>query len=228
MSRVIRKPHPWLLPAMVPALMAGILLGSVSSSVWPGAAAVVLLLLALAMSSERSHLPLILLLTCAAGVVLGQLAWHPVLPEQGTYTVTGVVSDEVLQKDSQQIHTTLCDITLNGQPHTASAYWSFYAQEVPEGLVPGARVSFTASLYHPEGAENPGGFDFRSYLLQHGSDIGLYGQTDLVCTPDAVSLGGFIARIRHSLYTGLLRVMGDEAGGYAGAMLLGVRSGVTS
>lgn len=141
-------------------------------------------------------------------------------------SVTAVVSDEVRHREDGQVRTTLRDVTLNGRLHPAAAYWSYYTDEVPPELVPGARVTFTASLYHPDGPANPGGFNWREYLLQQGTNIGLYGSDELVCAPGAVSLWGGLAQLRHVLSTGLHRVMGQEAGDYAAAMLLGIRSGV--
>ena len=211
---------------MAPALMLGILLGRASGQLLPCLIALAASLAVPVFSQTRGRAA-VLLVTVAAGSVLGQAAYHPTLPEEGTYRVTAVVADEVRQRENGQISTTLADVTLEGKRLLTKAYWSFYADELPEGLVPGAAVSMTVSLYHPDGAANPGGFDWREYLLQQGVTVGLYGQEELTCRPGAVSLSGWIARLRHTLCQGLYRVMGEEAGSYASAMLLGVRSGVS-
>ena len=210
---------------MVPALACGILWGSVSTVLWPGLVCLALAALGWFLTEPSRRLGWTLLLTLSVGMLLGQIAYHPTLPEEGTYEITGVVTDEVVQRDTLQIHTTLSQLTLNGKAVSGSAYWSFYQEELPEGLAPGCRVSFTASLYHPGGATNPGGFDFRAYLLQHGIRFGLYGGNDaLTIESGTFSLDGWIASLRHALLLRLREVMGEDAGNYAGTMLLGVKS----
>ena len=205
-------------------MCAGICLGQACDRLWPCLLCLALAGLGAALLRKGDRLWPWLLLTAAFGLVLGQLAWHPALPEERTYAVSGVVSDEVVQKDSLQIHTTLSSITLDGERYLGQAYWSFYADEIPEGLAPGQRVSFTASLYHPSGATNEGGYDFRAYLLQRGVTIGLYGGTDDLALIEGGSLPGALASLRHALLERLRAVMGEEAGAYAGTMLLGVKS----
>lgn len=46
-----------------------------------------------------------------------------------------------------------------------------------EQLYPGLRVTVSGSLYQPQPAANPGGFDFAQYLRQQGIFTGLIGQT---------------------------------------------------
>ena len=127
----------------------------------------------------------------AAGCLCGFQAWHPVLPPEGEYQITGVVTEE-LRTDALRVRTVLSHLTLDGEPLSAGAYWTMYTEEVPEGLAPGKAVSFRGSLYHPQGAENPDGYDFREEMLRRGVTVGVYGMTDLqVADPDFFSFPGW-------------------------------------
>ncbi|OLP19494.1 competence protein [Leptolyngbya sp. 'hensonii'] len=44
------------------------------------------------------------------------------------------------------------------------------------GLRPGQTIAVTGTLYQPQGATNPGGFNFQAYLAQEGGFTGLKGQ----------------------------------------------------
>ena len=88
---------------------------------------------------------------------------------------------------------------------------------------------FTASLYHPRGADNPDGYDFREALLQRGITVGVYGKDSLtVQDPVCFSFAGFIASLRHRLSASLIAALGGETGAYASAMLLGMSSLIPS
>ena len=221
----------WLLPPAALFLIAGILLGrGLSSPFWallaclPAAAAVLLL-------RGRFRFAAAMILFLTFGSLLGQTAWHPALPPEGTYEVRGVVADEIRRGNYGQVRVFLSDVTLNGRPLSGGAYWTFYTGEdqLPEGLFPGREASFRASLYHPAGMENPDGYDFREELLRRGVTVGLYGDDSLAFSaPSAVSFAGTAAALRARCSAALIRVMGEDAGGYASALLLGSRSMVPS
>ena len=221
--------HPWLLPAAAPCLIAGMLLGRVTETAWPGWVCLALALLCAGLIRRKCMLWPLLLTAAALGMVCGQTAWHPALPAEGEHLITGVVTDEVTQRDTQQIHTLLSSVTIDGTPVRGEAYWSFYQETIPEGLQPGVSVTLTARVYHPTGATNPGGYDFREYLLQQGVLFGIYGgQDSLTIVDGGFHLQGSLAALRHTLLLRLQAVMGEEAGGYAAAMLLGIKSLVPS
>lgn len=144
--------------------------------------------------------------------------------------MTGIICDDVrVDADTGRVRTRLTGVTLvspDGVRYTApGAYWSCYPAELPENLLPGRQITGMLRVYHPSGPENPGGFDFREYLLSQGITLGIYGNTDLAVTePEALNILGVAARVRHALTVRLTDVMGDRAGGYAAAMLLGSRS----
>ena len=168
-----------------------------------------------------------LLLALAMAAALGWAAWHPQLPAAGDYTVTGVVCDEITTGSSGSCRTRLTHVTLDGSPVRGDGYWTFYPKEetLPEELRPGVQVTFGGRVYAPEGAKNPGGFDFREYLLSKGVTYGLYGCADwCFSAPPRFSLAGMAAAARHVLTERLTAAMGNEAGGYAAALLLGTRT----
>ncbi|MEO1132593.1 MAG: ComEC/Rec2 family competence protein [Cyanobacteria bacterium J06639_1] len=94
-----------------------------------------------------------------------------------------------------------------------------YAQEddTPE-LLPGQTVSIEGSLYLPRGASNPGSFNFRRFLAQNRSFVGMsVRQMQLV---DSKSRwGGWVLRQR--IRQGLRDGLGDRAGELLSAIVLG-------
>ena len=216
------------MPLSALALMAGILLGRASDEALLGAALLAAAAMLAAVSRGRERRAAFLLAVMAVGFLRGCAAYHPDLPREGTCTVTGVVADEVRFRDYGHARTVLRRVTLDGEPIAGGAYWTGYSDALPESLVPGASVSFTARVYQPDERDNPGGFDFQEYLLQRNITVGVYGMDDVLVTGSRFTLSGWAARARHSLSEGLARVMGEEAGGYAAAMLLGNRELIPS
>lgn len=217
------RDYAWLVPASAVSLAVGILLGRAAEG-W----VLFVPMLALALGAcwlfrWPSRFFAVQAVVLALGCLAGYGAYHPALPAEGDYTVSGVVAEEFRLREDGQVRTLLRGVTLNGQALHAGAYWSFYLDEgesLPEDLVPGCRVTLQAKVYHPGGADNPGGFDFREYLLQKGCTVGVYGDQVEEITGSWHPLG-LAASLRHDLTQRLCAAMGDTAGGYAATMLLG-------
>ena len=225
------RQRAWLLPPAALSLAAGILLGRGMSSLLLPLLACLPAVAAVSLLRGRFRFAACLVLFLAVGAAAGQAAWHPALPPEGQYEVRGIVADEIRFGRFGQVRTYLSEVTLNGRPLSAGAYWTFYTEEetLPEGLAPGREVSFSGSLYHPGGAENPDGYDFREELLRRGITVGLYGDESLsVSAPSVLSFVGSAAAWRARLGAVLVRAMGEEAGGYTSALLLGSRSMIPS
>lgn len=227
MTDPVRPRHAWLLPMATLALMAGILLGRSAAS-WQGPALGLAAGLLYTLLTQRGKRTIgTMLVVLFFGSLTSWAAFHPVIPAEGDYLVTGVVSQEVELRENMQVRTRLSDVTLNGQPWRHSAYWTYYLREdeaLPAALTPGAHVTLTARAYPLSGQENPEGYNFRETQLQQGTAFGLYGADGLTIGDGSFSLAGFTAYLRHMLTGQLLSVMGKEAGAYASAMLLGDRS----
>ena len=228
MHSVPRRTPPefaWLLPAGTLFLMGGILLGRHPEAWWIAALALACSLCAALLSRRWMRFAAAVLACASLGAISGWLCRHPALPQEGTYAVQAVVADEIEVTPDGHVQTLLTGVRLNGAC-APDAYWTFYLDEgeaLPGWLLPGTQVEVSARLYHPAGQTNPGGFDFREYLLQRGVKIGLYGAAGLQAGTGAFSLRGWTARLRHDLTLGLMNVMGPEAGAYAAAMLLGTK-----
>lgn len=215
----------WLLPAWTLFLFAGILLGRPLPHWQPLAAALALTIPGACFTRRHFRACALLLTAFSFGALIGWITFHPVLPEEGEYTVCATVVQEIDLREDGQVQTVLSSVTLNGVPQP-DAHWTFYLDEeelLPDWLVPGAGVQMQARLYHPRGRDNPGGFDFRDYLLQRGIRIGLYGAEEMAHADTPPSLRGQLASLRHHLSNRLMDVMGRDAGAYAAAMLLGTR-----
>lgn len=214
----------WFLPLATLMLMAGILLGRTAHAWYLPGAALLTAAGAACMLKGRARFAAILAAVCCVGCGLGFFAYHPVLPETGVHTVRGVVAEEVRDGARNQHKTVLRSATIDGKVFSDGIYWSFYSNEMPEGVTPGAWVELQARTYAPSGADNPGGYDFREALLQKGVTLGAYGMDALTVTDGPFTLWGWSAGLRARLISALKRTMGDEAGGYAAAMLLGTGS----
>lgn len=219
------RDYAWLLPGAALALAAGILVGRAAA----GWVLFIPLLLCAALACWLLRWPkrfaAVQAVVLAVGCLLGYAAYHPALPQEGEYTVSGVVSEEIRLREDGQVRSLLRDVTLNGKRLHSGAYWSFYLKDeepLPEGLTPGCRVTVTARVYHPGGADNPGGYDFREYLLQKGATIGVYGR-DALQTEASWHPLGVAAALRHRLSQWLTEAMGQQAGEYASTLLLGSR-----
>ena len=225
------RQRAWLLPPAALFLIAGILLGRGMASPLLPWLACLSALAAVFLLRGRFRFAACMALFLALGAAAGQTAWHPALPPEGEYEVRGIVSDEIRMGNYGRVRTSLSEVTLGGRPLSSGAYWTFYADEdtLPEGLMPGREVSFRASLYYPEGAMNPDGYNFREELLRRGITVGIYGNEGLAVSPPSVfSFSGITAAWRNRLSAALVREMGEEAGGYTSALLLGTRSLIPS
>lgn len=215
----------WLLPGGTLFYMCGILIGR-SAEDWVPALAALVCSVAAGIVSRRWYRTMATLMAALfLGVLLAWHAYHPALPAEGDYLIRGTVVQLVNVEEDGHVQTRLAEVRLNGQPGP-DAYWTFYLDEeepLPEWLIPGVRVEMTARVYHPSGKENPGGFDFKEYLLQQNIRIGIYGADEMNAVQAHGSLQGMLAELRHALSLQLEQVMGDEAGEYAAAMLLGMQ-----
>ena len=215
----------WLLPPLAVCFALGLLLGRIAASPWYGLAGAVPAIVACLLLRGWGRFAAILAAALCLGCLRGQVAFHPALPAEGEYAVSGIISDAVQYRDNGQIRTTLTRVTLDGVPLGRGAYWSFYTDDPPPELAPGKAVAFRARLYHPSGAENPDGYDFREELLRRGVTVGVYGWDGLtLADPEGFSLTGFMAGLRHRLSGALREALGEETGVLASTMLLGSRS----
>lgn len=224
-----RRQRGWLLPPAAASLLAGVFIGrNIVSAVYP-LCGFFIALAAVLLLRGRLRLAACVAACLVLGVSAGSLAFHPVLPDEGEYDVSGVIADEVDVGSFGHYRLYISDVTLNGCPCSGKAYWTFYGDEAPDVLLPGQAVSFHASLYHPSGSDNPDGLNFRESLLQRGVTFGLYGNDGLtLMDAGRFSFHGTVAAVRHRIAVSLRDTLGEETGAYASALLLGMRSLIPS
>lgn len=219
------------MPCAALLMMAGIALGfQAPTSAMPMLCVSAALAGLLLLGRRRTRAAGCLLLTFLLGAALGIRMANPTLPPEGDAQVTGVVAGEVdFRAEKGQVRVILRDVTLNGERIASGAYWTFYLkadENIPDFLMPGARISMNAEVYHPQGQRNPHGYDFRQALRQKNILIGLYGAAKLQALPDGLSLYGLAARFNHRMAQTLRDVCGEKAGQLASAVLLGMRDEV--
>ena len=219
----------WLLPPASVMLVAGVFLGKNLTELILPVSACILALLAAVFLKGLGRFIACVIFCFSLGISAGALSFHPSLPQETDYHIHAVISDEITHGSFGQVRVFLSDVSLDGKPLSGGAYWTYYADEVADDLLPGKAVSFYASLYHPRGADNPGGYDHREALLQRGVTVGLYGKEELsVSNPDFFSFYGTFASLRHHISMSLITALGEEAGSFASALLLGMRSLIPS
>ncbi len=147
----------WLLPAAAIAVTLGILAGQWTASPWPGVLCFSLSLAAAWLLRGWGRWTASLLLCLSLALLSATVSLHPVLPPEGDVHITGVIGDEVRSGSNHQWKAPLYQVTVDGVSFSGGAYWTFYAEELPENLLPGKWVSLNTRLYHPDGRDNPDG-----------------------------------------------------------------------
>jgi competence protein ComEC len=96
-----------------------------------------------------------------------------------------------------------------------------------DGLLPGQRIMTTAHLSPPQGAVEPGGFDFRrhAWFLRLGA-VG-YSRVPVLHADDPDLAQAGITRLRLRLSAAIQSALPPDIGGFAAAITTGDRSGVS-
>lgn len=91
----------------------------------------------------------------------------------------------------------------------------------------GDRILLLAKLYKPQNSIIPGGYDFGFYAYL--ADIGANGYAmsePKIIERRETTIGGFIYKIRFSIYNNLIEKLGKDKGNFAAAILLGETKGL--
>ncbi len=170
---------------------------------------------------------------CALSFAWGSLrATVPALPPEGSALVIGrVVGEPTAKPNSINLYLQGAKLLIDGKTYSVPGkLWLRYAPYgEPLGVAPKAgqtvRVQARAAL--PQGQRNPGGFDFRAYLLRQGAHMAAYASKpwDVSGKPS----GGPLAWIRdgrEALSKRMDKLFGAQAPLIRG-MLIGERQDIT-
>ncbi|MGI6738289.1 MAG: ComEC/Rec2 family competence protein [Christensenellales bacterium] len=172
---------------------------------------------------------------CAFSLLLGiarmSYANNPALPPKGKMYVKATVHGEGKIKENEpKAQLYLANITLtdeNGNKYThPKAYWTYYFNKGDSRILPlhGQKVSFYGNVYYPSPAQNPYGFDFRLFLLQRGTSIGISGAKELELIPNRqLEAKNPFLRIKNNAVKRMNDLFGDSSA-LPNALLLGDRS----
>lgn len=221
------RPRRWLVHLAL-AFGTGVLLGlHVSFSPYlPAGILLSVLWLILLRRRGWSPYPACMALAVLLGLLRCIPAAHPVLPPEGTYSIEAVAAGEYdLRETDGRVSLYLKDARLEGTEGRYSLYWTFWPS--PEDPLPldGQRISFTGRVYHPMPRQNPHGFDFRLYLLQKDTTLGVSGCEGMeLLYPVLTQHKSPVLRMRLLLRERLDRLLGERYGPLASALLLGDKS----
>ncbi len=175
-------------------------------------------------------------LVIAAGcVVLGGLAAgaraHLVAAPVLDFRYYGPVQGRVIDIDRSQndaLRMTLDRVVLERtSPNRTPARVRVSLQGVQEATFsPGQVVLLTAHLSAPEGAAEPGGFDFRRMAFFDALGAVGYSRTPVLLWQDAEAGTQWINRLRAEMGAGMRAQMPSQAGAFAAGAMTGDRSGI--
>ena len=200
--------------------------------IYAGLSVALLLALALWRWGPELAQPLVIATGC---VVLGVLAAG--LRAQGVaapvldFRYYGAVQGRVVEIDRSQNDAprlTLDRVSLDRvAPDRTPKRVRISLQGVQEaGFSPGQVVILTASLSAPEGAAEPGGFDFRRMAWFDGLGAVGYTRTPVLLWQDAEPGAQWINRLREAMGAGMRAQMPSQAGAFAAGAMTGDRSGI--
>ncbi|MDX2228063.1 MAG: ComEC/Rec2 family competence protein [Leptolyngbyaceae cyanobacterium bins.349] len=108
----------------------------------------------------------------------------------------------------------------DGRPVTGKVYTTVPPEQASH-LHPGQRVQVSGSLYLPQAASHPGGFDFQNFLQQEGSFAGLRGD-QVTVKQDTTGWGGW--QMQQRIVQAQHQSLGSPEGPLVSAMVLGGRA----
>lgn len=198
------------------------------------AIACIILLGAALWMGERLRPLFLAALLVVAGVLIGGARAHMVADPVLGYRYYGPIEGRVIKIDrsgSDKMRLTLDRVVLENMPQMrtpAKVRISLHAKTAfitPElGMV----VMTTGHLSPPQGAVEPGGFDFQRKAWFEGLGAIGYSRVPLLMLEQAEQgkVGLFIHRLRMKISAGVQDVIGGDAGAFAAAIMTGDRAGM--
>lgn len=151
----------------------------------------------------------------------------PILEERYYGPVTGRVV-EVDRSQAGALRVTLDVVWLTGVERVpAKVRVSLQGDQRWHDPVPGDVVMVTAHLAAPEGAVEPGAFDFRRMAFFERLGAVGYTRSPLLLWEEAAEGEALVGRLRAWLSAGIRARIGGDAGAFAAGVLTGDRSGLS-
>lgn len=180
---------------------------------------------------ELAH-PLVVAVGCvAAGVVACGVRAHSVAAPMLEFRYYGAVQGRVIEIDRSQsdaLRITLDRVVLDDvSPKSTPLKVRVSLKDVSFTPEPGQVVLLTAFLSAPEGASEPGGFDFRrmAFFNQLGA-VG-YSRSPVVLWAEPVEGEQAINRLRTQLSNAMMAAVPGDAGAFSSGVMTGDRSGIS-
>ena len=202
------------------------------AAVYLGLGAVVLLAGGLWHWGPEAAQPVVVALACVAAGALaaGFRAQHVAAPVL-EFRYYGPVQGRIVEIDRSQndaLRLTLDRVVLDRlAPARTPARVRVSLQGVQDaGFSPGQVVILTAHLSAPEGAVEPGGFDFRRMAFFDRLGAVGYTRTPVLLWAEAEAGTQWINRLRSAMGAGMRAQMPSQAGAFAAGAMTGDRSGI--
>ena len=202
------------------------------AGVYAGLAGAVMVAAALWRWGPERLQPLVIAAACiAVGALAAGIRAQSVAAPMLEFRYYGPVLGRVIEIDRSQndaLRLTLDRVVLDRvEPARTPARVRVSLQGVQEaGFSPGQVVMLTASLSAPEGAAEPGGFDFRRMAWFRGLGAVGYTRTPVLLWAEAEPGTQGINRLRSAMGAGMRAQMPSQAGAFAAGAMTGDRSGI--
>lgn len=176
--------------------------------------------------------PLVIAVLCVlAGALAAGVRAHSVAAPVLEFRYYGAVQGRVVTIDRSQtdaLRLTLDRVVLDRTaPARTPDRVRISLQGVDEApFSPGQVVILTAHLSAPEGAAEPGGFDFRRMAFFDGLGAVGYTRTPVLLWAEAAPGTQIINRLRSAMGEGMRATMPSQAGAFAAGAMTGDRSGI--
>ncbi|UTW54044.1 ComEC/Rec2 family competence protein [Kordiimonas sp. SCSIO 12610] len=145
--------------------------------------------------------------------------------EETVYFSGEAIIEDIQERENAPVRLTLENLqSLSDETMKFNKVRLFVRTKIPEYLLAGDKIRFSAVLERPQGKLSPTGYDFARAAYFDGVQASGYVTTDIERAQFDNHNGASIGRVRQEIAEKLVRLIPGEAGGLAAALIVGRRS----